>query len=368
LYPTSILVTGYEILYLWVARMIMMGVYFMNEVPFKKVIIHGIVRDDKGRKMSKSLGNVVDPLDITKKYGTDALRYAMAASVSIGRDLYLNENMFISGRNFANKIYNACIFVKNAKGNTIELSMFDRWILSELSLIKSIYFEHMSNYSIVNAINEVRNFFWHSYCDWYIEIYKLAENKNYEVLKKVFLECMKIIHPFMPYVTQYCYTLLYGDSLITELCFDYEKSYDEESVKKVGIIKDIVSTIRWLKKELDIKSFGLSKNEFLDEHIDLISALARVKVEVFEKAKGFEYETSYGSIFFDIAAEKSISLKKRLEDKLKEVQTIEDKFSSLISNPNFLTKADNSKYNEIKNKLENVRREKEVIEKILKNY
>lgn len=366
LYPTSMLVTGYEILYLWVARMIMMGVYFMNEIPFKKVIIHGIVRDAKGRKMSKSLGNVVDPLDVIKNYGTDALRYAVTAGVSIGRDLYLNENMFISGRNLANKIYNAGMFVKNAKGTTSEKNTFDRWILSELTTVKKQYFDYMEENSIVVAINLVRNFFWHSFCDWYIEIYKVIENKNLNVLRHVYLEILKMLHPFMPYVTEYLALELYEKTALTELTFALDTYYNEESIKNFLALKDVITNIRWLAKEVAAQNIGILKNGFIEDNISVIRALSRAPVKISEKEYGFRFETPATKILFEILGDKLEFVKKRLLDKLSRIMELKNKFEALMSDKKFHESADEGRLEEIKTKLGNIVKEAELLNKVIK--
>ena len=215
-YPTDSLVTAQEIIFFWVARMIMAGMEFMGDVPFKNVYIHGTVRDITGTKMSKSLGNVIDPLDMIAKYGTDALRFSIISITAQGQDVFLSEGKFELGRNFANKLWNAsrfilmslkeevvntdlCIFFKSEK-----LPLPERWVLSRLySTIKNVQ-DCLDGYKFNEAANSIYEFVWHEFCDWYIEIAKISINeKNTQIiLYKVLEKTLRMLHPFMPFITE----------------------------------------------------------------------------------------------------------------------------------------------------------------------
>ena len=181
-YPTAVLVTGHEILYLWVARMVMMGLEFKNDVPFKHVYIHGIVRDKQGKKMSKSIGNVIDPLEKMAQFGTDALRFSLSESSIPGRDLHLSDDSFTKARNFANKLWNASRFVlMNLEGYTPQplpptekLGLADRWILHELQETIERCSQALASYNPSEAARTLYEFVWGSLCDWYLEISKVA--------------------------------------------------------------------------------------------------------------------------------------------------------------------------------------------------
>ena len=181
-YPTNVLVTGHEILYLWVARMVMFGLEFRDTVPFRHVYIHGIVRDKQGKKMSKSLGNVIDPLEKMKQFGTDALRFSLAESSIPGRDLHLSDDSFLKARNFANKLWNASRFVlMNLEGYTPgplpareKLGLEDVWILHELQETVGLVAENLGRYNPAEAARRLYEFIWGSVCDWYLEIAKVA--------------------------------------------------------------------------------------------------------------------------------------------------------------------------------------------------
>ncbi len=216
-YPTSVLVTGYEIIHLWVARMIMAGLHFMGDVPFEWVFVHGIVRDAQGRKMSKSLGNVVDPLDLMDRYGTDALRF-MLAEHATGQDIFLHEEWTAGARNFANKLWNASRFVLMNLGDTPrsneppaldDLSPADRWILSRLASTIAEVTANLEAFEISLAARSLYSFVWNEYCDWYLEVAKLALREEgsrsqevaRQVLRNALESILRLLHPFMPFIT-----------------------------------------------------------------------------------------------------------------------------------------------------------------------
>ncbi|TRZ98719.1 MAG: valine--tRNA ligase [Nitrospiraceae bacterium] len=215
-YPTSTLVTGFDILFFWVARMIMLGLKFMGPVPFKDVYIHALVRDAEGQKMSKSKGNVIDPLQVMDKYGTDALRFTLAAMASPGRDIKLSEERIEGYRNFANKLWNAARFIlmnlegPRAESPAIERSEDDRWIMSRLNRCISEVNAALEAYRFDEAANTLYQFIWHEYCDQYIERAKLAladkNSRQAASTRKTLLESfdvlLRLLHPFMPFITE----------------------------------------------------------------------------------------------------------------------------------------------------------------------
>jgi valyl-tRNA synthetase len=215
-YPTNTLVTAQEIIFFWVARMIMAGIEFRGEIPFKDVYIHGTVRDITGTKMSKSLGNVIDPLDMIAKYGTDALRFSIISITAQGQDVFLSEGKFELGRNFANKLWNAsrfilmnlkegevsadlCVFFKGMK-----LSLPERWILSRFYSTLTYVTQCLDEYKFNEAANSIYEFIWHEFCDWYIEIAKstINEKSSQVILYKILEKSLRMLHPVMPFVTE----------------------------------------------------------------------------------------------------------------------------------------------------------------------
>ncbi len=211
-YPTNALVTAQEIIFFWVARMIMAGLKFMKDIPFRDVYIHGTVRDSTGTKMSKSLGNVIDPLEVIGEVGSDALRFSIISITSQGQDVFLSREKFELGRNFANKIWNASRYVMmNAEGLSVDgktdparLGMADRWILSSLNDTIKRVTDSLAAYRFNDAAAALYDFVWHKYCDWYLEMSKLSEDKaaTAGVLVKVLSSCLKLLHPFMPFLTE----------------------------------------------------------------------------------------------------------------------------------------------------------------------
>jgi valyl-tRNA synthetase len=213
-YPTSLMVTGYEILYLWVARMIFSGLYFMEDIPFRDVLIHGIVRDKTGKKMSKSLGNVIDPLDLIENFGADALRFSLASSATSGNDVNFSEDRIEGARNFANKLWNAARFAIISLGDERpglpdpqDLEVADRWILSRLNQTTRDYDRHLENYNLAEAMRTLHQFIWTEYCDWYIELAKMRLSTDRAdavkgVLAHVLDVTFRLLHPVMPFITE----------------------------------------------------------------------------------------------------------------------------------------------------------------------
>ena len=215
-YPTNSLITAQEIIFFWVARMIMAGEEFMKNIPFRHVYIHGTVRDDTGTKMSKSLGNIIDPLQMIEKYGTDGLRFSIISITAQGQDVFLSESKFERGRNFANKIWNAsrfilmnlqsdkiavdlCVFFKSMK-----LELADRWILSRFYTTLGSVEKFLESYRFNDAANAIYEFVWHEFCDWYIEIAKpeIQSGQKQVILYKVLEKSLRMLHPFMPFITE----------------------------------------------------------------------------------------------------------------------------------------------------------------------
>jgi len=284
-YPTSVLVTGYEILYLWVARMVTMGLELVGDVPFENVYIHGIVRDVTGRKMSKSLGNVIDPLEIMKSCGTDALRFALVSTGVTGQDLRLSEDSFVMARNFSNKLWNASRFVlmnlegftyqpinlpaSPSGGSTDRLDLSSRWIISEYQRLVNSVTENLENYQLSEAGRIIYQFFWHKYCDWYLELSKIhlhpqspARSFTQNVLVYVLEGTLRLLHPFMPFITEEIWQKLNqargirheGRESITVSDWPKgnEKMIDEKAEKEIELLVEIISTVRNLRSEVGI--------------------------------------------------------------------------------------------------------------------
>ena len=267
-YPTSVMVTGYDIIFFWVARMIFSGMEQMKKEPFKTVFIHGLVRDDKGRKMSKSLGNGIDPLEMAEKYGADALRFNLITGNSPGNDTRFYVEKCEAMRNFANKIWNASRFVMmNLTIDRVELpeqlELEDKWVLSKLNTLVKEVTDNMDAFEIGVASAKVYDFIWDTYCDWYIELTKTRLNGKDEsaklaaenVLCYVLLRIMELLHPFMPFITEEIWQALphEGDYLITAKWPEYQDAlHFPEAETAMEAVKDAISAIRARRAEMNV--------------------------------------------------------------------------------------------------------------------
>jgi valyl-tRNA synthetase len=271
-YPTSVLVTGSEILFFWVARMVMSGLEFMGNIPFADVIIHGTVRDEKGIKMSKSLGNTIDPLEIIDKFGTDALRFSLIMLASGGSDVYLNQDKFLLGRNFANKIWNATRFILlKAKEKNLSLEAFqesklqaqDKWILNELNITIDEVTSYLDKYQLNDAAKKLYDFFWHVFCDWYIEIAKdELTSERIGVLLKILSDSMKLLSPFMPFISEEISSLIKESGSTDKtspltICSWPQKlklKVKKDELKTLVLLIETIKEIRNIKADLGINT------------------------------------------------------------------------------------------------------------------
>ncbi len=271
-YPTTCLITGFDILFFWVARMMMMGLKFMNDVPFRDVYLHALVRDEDGKKMSKSLGNVIDPLMVMDKHGTDAFRFTLAAMAAQGRDIRLSEHRIEGYRHFMNKIWNAARFALPYLDGTsadflrdelTDVALPERWILSRLnSTIKDVD-EALQTYRFNDAAQTLYQFAWHEFCDWYIEAAKIplngddaeAARRSALTLRHVLDSLMRLLHPFVPFITEEIAARIpdNGDTIIKGPfpTFDHA-ALDPEAERRMGILMSLVGSVRNIRAEMDL--------------------------------------------------------------------------------------------------------------------
>ncbi|MBQ3986099.1 MAG: valine--tRNA ligase [Oscillospiraceae bacterium] len=287
-YPTSVMVTGYDIIFFWVARMIFSGMEQMKKQPFDKVLIHGIVRDSLGRKMSKSLGNGIDPLEIADKYGADALRFNLITGNSPGNDMRFYEEKCEAMRNFCNKIWNASRFVMmnlSTENATLpeHLELADKWILSKLNTLAKEVTENLDSYELGVAAQKIYDFIWDSFCDWYIELSKARLSAGDEDVQRVLLyvltEVLKLLHPFMPFITEEIYQAIphTGEALIIEKYPEYVESLDfSREETEFEIVIDAISAIRSRRSEMNVPPSRKAKVYVSTEH-----------AEIFESAKAY---------------------------------------------------------------------------------
>jgi valyl-tRNA synthetase len=281
-YPTSVLATGHEILYLWVARMVMMGLTLRNDVPYRDVFIHGIVRDKQGRKMSKSLNNVIDPLDIMKKFGTDALRFALVSQASPGRDMQMSDDNFVGARNFANKIWNASRFVmmnlKDFKPVEIPLSdrtPADRWIAQRFTDTLAQVDGFLTGFDPSQAARALYGFFWNDFCDWYIEMAKPRMQEgaaDQPALKQTLTEILdgilRALHPIMPFVTEELWQTLWTELKAKPAGSLMEGPYEcpwtgpfatSDDMRGIALVQETVTAIRTIRSEMNVPPGKLIK-------------------------------------------------------------------------------------------------------------
>ncbi len=276
-YPTSVLVTGFDILFFWVARMMMMGLKFRGDVPFRDVYIHGLVRDERGEKYSKTRGNVVDPLDLIDRFGADALRFTLAASTMPGSDLKLSESRTEGYRHFANKIWNASRFalMNLEKFNVDEIahevppedfSLPDRWIRGRLNQVIREVHQSLEEYKFNEASHTLYHFIWHEFCDWYLEmtklyLYKEGDRKRQNLTQRTLIEVLdailRLLHPFMPFITEEIWQQLPGRKenesiMVAEFPKPHERYDDETVANEMGLIIEITNSLRNIRGEMNL--------------------------------------------------------------------------------------------------------------------
>ena len=286
-YPTSTLVTGYDIIFFWVARMIFSGVEHMGETPFKTVYIHGLVRDAQGRKMSKSLGNGIDPLEVIDQYGADALRFTLATGNSPGNDMRFSDERVQASRNFCNKIWNASRFIQmnltidkdKAVELPAELALEDKWIISKFNTLVADVTRNIDQYELGLAASKLNDFIWENFCDWYIEIAKTRLQTGDENVQKVLCYvlsgAMQLLHPFMPFITETIWQALphEGPSVMVSKWPEYDEklSFSVEEAQMESLM-DAVRAIRNRRAEMNVPPSKKAKVLILTEKKDTFSA------------------------------------------------------------------------------------------------
>lgn len=354
-FPNNVLVTAYDIIPFWVNRMTFQGLEFMNERPFKDCLIHGLIRDKEGRKMSKSLGNGVDPMDVIDEYGCDALRYFLTTNSAPGMDLRYDEDKVKSSWNFINKLWNASRFVlmniEDLKKRTInedELTLYDKWILTKKNqLIKNVI-KNMDKYEFHNVGNELYSFIWEDFCDWYIELTKsnmTATTKT--VLLDTLTDILKLLHPFMPYVTEEIYQKLPikdSESIMISSYPTYNKKdiYKEESEELESILEDIVA-IRNLKASNKITKEALVNFECKNEKLIPIyaSQLKITETNLTSDDPDNMVSCNYKSqnITITYFFEEAHVDEKAIEEEINKLKSSIERREKLLSNENYVNKA-----------------------------
>ena len=387
-YPTNVLVTGYDIIFFWVIRMVFSGLEQTGKCPFDEVLIHGIVRDDQGRKMSKSLGNGIDPLDIVEEYGADALRLALLTGNAPGNDMRFYESRVKAARNFLNKVWNATRFIIMNDTNDIKFDenhiksmnidkLEDRWIISLLNTIIKDVTANIEKYEFGIALEKIQKFVWEEFCDWYIEFKKgiLFNGSDEEkqnaiyILKYVLYNSLKLLHPFCPFITEEIFEKLFdGKMLITSSFPEYdEKNRYEKEENALEYIKDVISSIRNRRAELNVPKdkkpeiIVVTSSENIKEMYELcagfIKTLALVSeikyaesIDNIDKYVSLTFENS--NVYIPFAELVDVSKEKeRLKEEIKKVESEISRAKGMLSNEKFVSKAPEAKINEEKEKL-----------------
>lgn len=382
-YPTSVMETGYDIIFFWVARMVMSGIHFMGTIPFDTIYLHGLVRDAKGEKMSKSKNNVVDPLEIMDKYGTDALRFTLATSSTPGNDMKLIEERIIGNRNFANKIWNASRFVlmttAEVGGGVPTLqevqprTLADRWILSRLNGLIQNVTRLIDDFQLGEAGRQINDFFWSDYCDWYVEIAKVqmqgdeeARKSTTGILRAVLDQSLRLLHPFMPFVTEEVWQYLYRTSerdtrlwpasalIVAPWPQADIRERDEQAEQEFALVQEVITRIRDARNQMNVESarripallvVGDAINMF-EEQTPLIEFLARTEKPQLYRTLDQKPEQAMsllaGNVEIYLPLAGMLDIGKELERLDKEIAQAQQELARLqgkLANQNFVTRA-----------------------------
>ncbi len=368
-YPTSVLVTAPEIIFFWVARMIMAGFELMKEIPFKDVYIHGTVRDIEGKKMSKSLGNVIDPLETIEAYGADALRFSLISITAAGQDVFLSKEKFEMGRNFANKVWNASRFIlmnlgeeDNLNFKQDELNTQERWILSRLQSTVKNFCNCLENFEFNESAKVLYDFFWHEFCDWFIELSKNDILAGRAQTKAVLVRCMRdflvLLHPIAPFITEEVWSILPGSSgsiMRSTLPVYDEKLIDLSAEKEMKTFISLVTRVRNLRQELSLDPSKLieiiisadsKEQDFFDagllEKFKLLTKASSVvfKVKESRPAKAMADVEAGFNIYIPLAGVIDAEAQaKRLEKRVRELENSISNTTKQLLNKEFTRKA-----------------------------
>ncbi|NOH17104.1 valine--tRNA ligase [Clostridium cochlearium] len=395
-YPTDVLVTGYDIIFFWVARMIFSGLHNMKDIPFKNVLIHGIVRDSEGKKMSKSLGNGVDPLDIIDKYGADALRFMLITGNAPGNDIRFYEERVESARNFANKIWNASRYVMmNLDKDLMEkykdckdYNIADKWILSRINEVTKEVTDNIDKFELGMASQKIYEFMWNEFCDWYIELSKpvlygedeKAKGVTFNVLFNVLTTGLKLLHPIMPFITEEIYTHIQDkeETITTSKWPEYkEELRDKSAEENMNYIIEAIKSLRNVRTEMNVPPsrkakvmiYAVEGKKAFEEGTVYFEKLASASEVIFLNSKNDAPEnavsavTKGGEMFMPLLD--LVDLEKELERLNKEKQKLEkeiERVEKKLSNANFVNKAPEAVVNEEKAKGEKY---KEMLDAVL---
>ena len=386
-YPTTLLVTGFDIIFFWVARMIMMGLYTMENIPFKDILIHGLVRDSQGRKMSKSLGNTMDPLELSEKHGADALRFSLIEKANPGQDVPFDEEWTVSAKKFGNKIWNAAKFVhlytdESTPSEISTVSLIEnKWIISRFNETLEEFNELFEKYKISDAYKLLYNFLWSELFDWYFEFSKnlfIDEDKKIEtqtVLKSIFLESLKLLNPAMPHITEEIWSSFNENYIIDN---SWPTKYQQESVDifEIENLKEIITKIRNFKSTYNLKN-SLSidlypASSYPDWFINQLEKTANVIISTVENnvKEGVVLSFQSNEFEFSILANKYIDVENeinRLNKKREELSKSLEISNQRLNNDKFVENAKQELIDQEKQNVQNLNSQIESINSTLKS-
>ncbi len=386
-YPTTLLVTGFDIIFFWVARMIMMGLYTMENIPFKDILIHGLVRDSQGRKMSKSLGNTMDPLELSEKHGADALRFSLIEKANPGQDVPFDEEWTVSAKKFGNKIWNAAKFVhlytdESTPSEISTISLIEnKWILSRFNETLEEFNELFEKYKISDAYKLLYNFLWSELFDWYFEFSKNLFNdkdkkiETQTVLKSIFLESLKLLNPAMPHITEEIWSSFNENYIIDN---SWPTKYQQESVDifEIDNLKEIITKIRNFKSTYNLKN-SLSidlypASSYPDWFINQLEKTANVIISTVENnvKEGVVLSFQSNEFEFSILANKYIDVEneiKRLNKKREELSKSLEISNQRLNNDKFVENAKQELIDQEKQNVQNLNSQIESINSTLKS-
>ena len=386
-YPTTLLVTGFDIIFFWVARMIMMGLYTMENIPFKDILIHGLVRDSQGRKMSKSLGNTMDPLELSEKHGADALRFSLIEKANPGQDVPFDEEWTVSAKKFGNKIWNAAKFVhlytdESTPSEISTISLIEnKWIISRFNETLEEFNELFEKYKISDAYKLLYNFLWSELFDWYFEFSKNLFNdkdkkiETQTVLKSIFLESLKLLNPAMPHITEEIWSSFNENYIIDN---SWPTKYQQESVDifEIDNLKEIITKIRNFKSTYNLKN-SLSidlypASSYPDWFINQLEKTANVIISTVENnvKEGVVLSFQSNEFEFSILANKYIDVEneiKRLNKKREELSKSLEISNQRLNNDKFVENAKQELIDQEKQNVQNLNSQIESINSTLKS-
>ena len=353
-FPTSLLVTGYDIIFFWVARMYFFSLYFQQDIPFKDLLIHGLIRDEKGRKMSKSLGNGIDPMEVIDQYGSDSLRWYLLTNSSPGQDINFSKEKLEASWNLCNKIWNISRYIIQMENNNNEISNADKWIVNKLCLLKKELDDKIDKYEFTIIGKEINDFIYNDFSSWYVEFSKVQTNK--EICLLVLKNLLILIHPFLPFLTDHLFKEIFNEELLDNK-FNLKLIGDEN---EIDIVIDVVTLIRESRNIFDISNKEIINYQINKEHnnsvIELVNKLANAS---YKKNNGALFTRNNVSINIELSEEIKIKEKEKTKEQLTKIESEIKRSQSILSNEKFLEKASKEKVEEERQKYENYKKQYE---------